>query len=246
MFNPTSSVQGPDRNLAGETQSVEATKSQGRANVVRVANTDDLTFTGFTELLLARLHEAEKTEGEMVFINLRPLAAGLKADVSDGWVRQAATYLHNQGLIHQVQGIGGAEGAVQAMLTPEGRLFVEREEGTGLIRRYHENPTNYVVVSGSGNQIVVGNQGDVSQTMTNVQQTHVLQLFDRLTAEIEADDVLDEDEKAELQSDVSIARLQIEKRKPNLGAAVAILKPLGQLATFGSTVAELLKALGHD
>ena len=205
--------------------------------------TTSMTFSQFIELLLARLYDLDREHGPRYF-NLTAVAQELKESVPSAWVFDSAKVLQRSGWAR----CAFTFGAVHAELTGEGRLFVEREEGrTGVIEDYHRNPSHYVVVSGSGNQVNVAGGGQtVTQTMTVEQErAPVFELLRELEQGINGDRSLGEREKHDMLADVEAIRQQLRKREPNMGALAAILQPLSQISSIAGGVASLIKLLNQ-
>ena len=127
----------------------------------------ELKFSRFVDLMMARLYELERDKpGE--YIPLQWINQQLAAPSPQSWVFDAGKVLESRGLARCIFTLGGC----QAQLTGEGRMFVEEEQGSGVIKEYHERPETFIVnVSGSGNQVSVGgNQSGINQTMTVEQE----------------------------------------------------------------------------
>lgn len=131
------------------------------------------------------------------------------------------------------------------MLTGEGRLFVEQEEGTGIIREYHQRPENYVIVSGTGNQVAIaGNQSAITQTMTiEKQREPAFNLLNDMKMTLTRDADLNEAERSDLLTDVRMIEQQLRKREPNRSALAALLEPMGQVASIAGDVVNLIRLL---
>src|SRR6266511_4090988 len=122
---------------------------------------EELNFTRFTDLVLARMYEAEKDAGPMAVLDVDHLMEDFAPAVSEEWSWQAVKYLDEEGL---VESFLTAQGPAHAALTPRGRIFVEREEGTGIIGEYRRSP-QLIVVTGDGTQVAVGHGQKVIQAV---------------------------------------------------------------------------------
>src|SRR5438128_1092729 len=124
-----------------------------------------MKFSEFVDLLLATLYSQEEQTpgtGGGQYVDLNALSRQFKQPVPFRWVFDAAKVLESRGLVRCVFTMRG----VLAQLTGEGRLYVEEEHGTGIIKKFHEIPQNFVVISGTGNQIVVGgDQTEIHQSI---------------------------------------------------------------------------------
>jgi hypothetical protein len=200
-----------------------------------------LKFGEFMDLLLARLYELEQREGgNFEYFDLDKIAGELKDPIPPQWVFDAAQVLEARNLANCAVTFEGAS----AHLTGQGRLYVEEERGTGIIKKFHESPQNYVVVTGNNNQVNVadGNQTEVSQTMA-VRQSQPLgfQLLEKIKAGLQSDDSLGEHEKQDYLTDLALIESQLKKREPNRRALASLLAPLSEVASVASFVVELIR-----
>ena len=122
---------------------------------------NQISFSQLIDLLLARLYDVDQKQGPGKYYFLNALAEGFKEKVPFQLIFDAAKVMEARGLIRAIY----MQGAVQATLTGEGRLFVEEEQGTGAIREYRKDPSHFVIVTGNGNQVNVGSP-QATQTMT--------------------------------------------------------------------------------
>jgi len=120
---------------------------------------EELTFTKFTELLLARIHEEERREGSIKHFDASKLMADIAPLVDEQWPLEAVKYLEAEGLVDGILSFGAAG----VRLTPHGRVFVERGGDTGLIPHYLQQD-QIVLVVGDGNQVAVGHGQTVRQS----------------------------------------------------------------------------------
>lgn len=198
-----------------------------------------LDFTEFMEFVLARVYELDETVGSGGFHDVNEIAAELAEPVPENWPSEVVESLKDRGLIAGYRAFGGEAGAT---LTGEGRLFVERaaREKESVVWEYRERPSNIVIVSGSGHQVAVGNEGDVSQTSINADvREEVRTLLGQIEEALLEDESLDEDERADALADVRAAQGQFEKREPNRQAVLALLGPLSKLASVGAFVIKI-------
>jgi hypothetical protein len=116
-----------------------------------------LTFTAFVDFVLARLYELD--DGE--FHDVKAIAAELRYPVAESWPYDAVNVLESRGLVVEAMGFGKPD----ATISGAGRLFVEEQErvSASVIQEYRARPSSFVVVAGTGNQVVVGSDG-VRQT----------------------------------------------------------------------------------
>jgi hypothetical protein len=123
--------------------------------------TDEVSsFTKFCEYILARLYEFDQVNGAE-YADLNEFAGELAEPPPTAWPYQAMEELKRQGLADGFATLGNPPN-VEAMITGAGRLEVEERERdrSSVTHAYRENPSIFVSVAGSGNQVTVGNQGD--------------------------------------------------------------------------------------
>jgi hypothetical protein len=202
-----------------------------------------MKFGEFVDLVLARLHDREQNaDGNFQYFDLYAIAKELRDPVPAQWVWDAGKVLVARTLARCVFSTGG----VSAQLTGEGRLFVEEEKGTGIIRKFHEAPQSFIVVTGSGNQVNVagGNQTGLSQTMTIEQERPLaFEVLHQIKEHLERDSTLGEREKQDFLTDLAMIEGQLKKREPNRPALAALLAPLSDVASVAGLVVDLIKFL---
>lgn len=196
-----------------------------------------LTFTTFTDLVLVRVHDEERKEGTNQFFDVHELVSDVPG-VQPGWAQQAVELLGQQGLVHPVVAFGDT---AQAALTPKGRMYVENEDGTGLIARYHSR--QLVVVAGDGNQVVVAGRDQTGPvSYGGFSKEEVEELLDQAEASIASPSVSARD-RQDAQADIETVRAQLKKEKPNraiMSAAVETLRDITGLAEIGEKLAHLI------
>jgi hypothetical protein len=199
-----------------------------------------LKFSEFIDLVLARLYGLEQDAGPGVLFDVNAIRRELAADVPSQWVFDAGKVLESRGLAQVAFTFGGG---CHARLTGEGRLFVEEERGTGIIRQYRTSPADFVSVSGTGNQVTVGRDtGRVSQTMAMEREREPAFLVLRhLKEALGRDATLTEAERTDLLTDVEMIEQQLRKREPNRPALAALLEPLSRVTSIAGLVADLVR-----
>ena len=205
-----------------------------------VASDQTLKFSEFVNLVLAQLYEWDRQKSG-AFFNLNAVSKGLRQQVPQQWVFDAAKVLQARGLVQAIFAFGGF---CQASLTGEGRLYVEEEQG--FVKQIHESPQHYFLnVSGSNNQVVVGsNPQDVQQHMTVEESRRpAFSVLDEIEETLNKDSTLEPASKADLLADLDAVRKQLRKREPNRPALAALLQPMAQVATIAGHVATLIKLL---
>jgi hypothetical protein len=203
-----------------------------------------LRFSEFVDLVLARLYELEQAHGPGRFFDLNAIASELREPVPRMWAFDAGKVLESRGLAQCIFALGGN---CLAMLSGEGRLYVEGDQGTGIIKQYHEAPQNFVhiEIAGTNNQVsVAGDRSTVTQVSTVEQQRKpAFDLLVEIEGGIVQDSSLAPQEKQDFLTDVQMVRSQLKKREPNRAALAALLEPLSQIASIAGLVANLIKLL---
>lgn len=200
----------------------------------------NLKFGEFIDLLMARLLELEREERPGALVDLNELARGLKVKVPEQWVFDAGKVLESRGWAQVLFTMGGG---CHARLTGEGRLYVEEERGTGIIRRYHEAPAQFISVLGTGNQIIVeSTTGAVSQAVAIEQErAPAFHVLSQLKDALERDQTLVDSQREDLLADVQMIEQQLRKREPNRTVLAALLEPLSRVASGAGLVADLVR-----
>jgi hypothetical protein len=194
-----------------------------------------LTFTAYTELVLARLYEAHLREPARQYFNVDELMSDLAGSVPDGWAWDAAQYLVDHDLGHDFISSGTPDTA----LTPTGRVFVESEQGTGIIGEY-QRAGQVIVVTGDGNQVAVGHGQQVVQIVQgDLSKEEAIELLGQAEARLAEDQTLSDDERADALADVHAIRTQLEKNAPNREALKALVTGLAGVASIADIVAKL-------
>jgi hypothetical protein len=229
----------PSEGASGGSQTALAPIRISTSTLDDISNSG-LSFTEFVELMLARLVEADRQQPG-AYVDLVPLAEELKQETPQAWIFDARTALEQRGLVRALKVLGRT---APAMLTGEGRLYVEQGGETGIINEYTHHRSNFVIVTGSNNQIAVGVEGDVHQTsVTAGVPREAFDLLDRIEELISSDQSLVDEDRNEALDDVRAARGQLEKKEPNKRAAIALLDPLAKIATVGGFIAKILSLL---
>ena len=201
-----------------------------------------LKFGQFIDLLIARVLDREQEAPSGALIDLNEVAREIKVAVPDQWIFDAGKVLESRGWAQVVFTMGGG---CHARLTGEGRLHVEEEHGTGIIREYHEAPAQFISVSGTANQVIVGSgTGAVSHTVTIEQErAPAFRLLRWLKDGLQRDPTLTDSEREDLLSDIQMIEQQLRKREPNRAVLAALLEPLSHVASIAGFVADLVRLL---
>jgi hypothetical protein len=202
---------------------------------------DKLTFTAYTDLLLARLYEAEQRNSSVQPFDAYELMADItEQGVPREWAWEAAKWIADHGLGHDFLTMGSAD----TRLTAEGRMYVEAERGTGVISQYHEAP-QFVLVYGDSNQVSVGHGQTVTQTISgDFSKEEVSELLDQAEAALEADTALTDTDRDDALADVASMRAQIAKAAPNRQVLTALATGLGSVASLVDIADKLHHVLG--
>jgi len=197
---------------------------------------EKLTFTAYTDLVVARLYEIEQN-GERPLANVVELMADLDGVVPDEWPWEAAMHLVKTGLAHDFLSMGSPE----VQLNANGRL--RAEGGAGIIGDYQRS-SQVVLVYGDANQVAVGHGQTVTQTMSgDFSKEEVSELLDQAEAVLEADTTLTDTEREDALADVTSMRAQIAKAAPNRQALTALATGLASVASLADIADKLLHLL---
>lgn len=196
-------------------------------------------FTEFIDLLLVALYDADQSDDGTGFQNLEALAATIKGDVPPDWVFDAAKVLQTRALADCIFTLGGTE----AKITGQGRLYVE--SGQGFTKKAQESHATYynVTVSGSGNQVVTGQDvAGVSQTITQP-VSPALRLLDEMAEKIQNDNTLAGPTKLEATTYTNLLRFEVTKSEPNRTLIATLLESLSKIASIAGNVASFIRLL---
>jgi hypothetical protein len=179
-----------------------------------------LNFSEFVDLILATLYGLEKEHGDH-FFDVVEINRRLKEPAAQHWVFDAGKILESRGLARCIFELGGV---CRAQLTGEGRLFVEeRAKQDGIIKEYRQEPQNFVIVSGSGNQVVVGAAGNAHQEMTiEKERQPAFTLVEEIQSRLEKDRSISRPDLKDLLDDPETIRRQLKKREANRPALAAL------------------------
>lgn len=200
-----------------------------------------LTFSQFIDLILVRLYEYENNQPGG-FLNLGKIVNELKFEVPYNWVFDAGKILEGRGLAHVLFALGGT---AMARISGEGRLYVEDEQGTGIIKDYNKDKGTFVYVSGKNNQVNVGNvNSDINQKITiKEERKPVFDLLDKIEEKLRSEDLVTKDELNDLLTDLASLRTQLEKKEPNKNVIAALLEPLSNITSIAGHVSDLINYL---
>jgi hypothetical protein len=207
-----------------------------------MVNDTRLKFSEFIDLLLAELYELEQQQGAGKFFFLNDIARRLKNPPPEHWVFDAGKVLESRGLAQCIFTMGGY---CQAMLSGEGRLFVEREDGTGIIRKFHREPRNYIVITGNSNQVAVDVRDSTISQLSEIERSRqpAFNILKEIRNSLENDPALTSEAKSDAMTDISSVEQQLKKQHPNLAALAGLLEPLSQITSIAGYVANLIKLL---
>lgn len=196
-------------------------------------------FTDFVDLLLVALYEADQSDTGGDYQDLDALASTIKGEVPPDWVFDAAKVLHTRGLADVIFTFGGTEGKISG----QGRLYVEA--GMGFTKEAQASHNNfYVTVSGSGNQVVTGQDASgVSQTTSQQESSPALRLLKEMEAKINSDAVLPGHTKLEATTYIKLLRFEVAKAEPNRTLIATLLESLSKIASIAGNVASFIRLL---
>lgn len=179
--------------------------------------------------------------GTHQFADVGQLAGELREPVDPHWPQQAADALVQDGLAEDAR-LDQVSGAA---ITGRGRLYVgEREHKTTILEDYRSHPANFVIVSGSGNQVAVGNSGNVSQVSLSPESRDQAVAIIGHTRDAVAQDVsIDEATRVDALTDIDAIEGQLHRDTVNRAVITALLSNLGSIASvaqFGVQLGQLL------
>lgn len=201
---------------------------------------DRLKFSQFVDIVLARLYELE-LEGRTGYQEINAIVAELSQKVPPNWIWDAAKVLESRGLANVEFFVGGV---CIAELSGEGRLFVE-EDGSQTIKEYKSDPAQFVIVTGTGNQVVVGgHNASATQTRTVAEERKpAFDLLEKIEGGLHSDQSMSPEALKDLKSDLEGVKGQLSKRTPNRDVLASLLSGLSQVRSIAGYVAELVKLL---
>ena len=203
-----------------------------------------MTFTEFVDFVLVRLYELDREHGSnWVGFDVDEIAAELREPVPRGWVADAIEVLRHRGLA----GAGQTDQVMGASISGEGRLYVEgRQHQTEVIEEYRREPTNFVFVSGTSNQVAVGVHGEVIQvSVPAATREQALALVGELRERLQTDDILDPTVRSEALDDVDAIEGQFQRKRINKTAVTALLGEVAQVATVTEVAVKLSELVRH-
>ncbi len=134
-------------------------------------------------------------------------------------------------------------GATHAKISGQGRLYVESDQGfTKKAQESHETYYN-VTVSGSGNQVVTGQDvSGVSQTITQP-VSPALRLLNEMVEKIQGDNTLSQATKDEAKQYTDLLRFEVKKPEPNRTLIATLLESLSKISSIAGSVASFIRLL---
>ena len=197
----------------------------------------EYNFTGFIDLLLVALYDADQADSSVEFQDLGALAATIKGDVPRRWVFDAAKVLETRELANcKFNSMG-----TYAIITGQGRLYVE--EGKGITKQAHESHETYynVTITGSGNQVVTGQKpSNISQTITRP-ESPAKRLLNEMIEKIDNDDSLAVPVKLEAHTYTKLLLFEVEKPEPNRTLIATLLESLSKVTSIAGHVASFIR-----
>lgn len=206
-----------------------------------------MTTTELAELFLVFLYKKAEEEGYDKIHSFNDFARELGID-DLGKIRNAATVLKDRGLIQNV--IYAVGGNIAAAISGEGSLFVERGGDTGVIKRFKENPENYII---NINQSTVfhGNvaQSTVTTHSRDVSQSIIINkdiegIISQIIGALQKDDSINSNERDDLLRDIEVLKIQLSKNKKDKGHIDSLLSKLSEIASISSLIIQLKDVIG--
>lgn len=200
-----------------------------------------MTVSELAELFLMYLYDAAENEGHLKMFSLNDFAKQL--GVSDiGKIINAAKILERRGLIKNVSyQIGGN---VDASVSGEGCLLVERGGQTGIITKYRNNPDAYTV-NINQSTVIHGNvsSSNIAAHSSNVTQkvlsNDIQHIITQIINTLNKDASLSPADREDLLHDVETLKGQLSKNKKDRTLIERVLSNLSGVASIGSFVTNL-------
>ena len=195
-----------------------------------------MNFSETIELLLARIYEFDK-KNPGTQVNVGKIAESL--GITNAMIiRDAVLTLERQGLVKSYLGVGSQ---AICFMTGEGRLFVEQGGNTNIIKKYQENPQQYIHVSNSSNVqiIAAGNATNLQQTQNNSSSQELINKLNLIKKALEEDLGLDKLGKNDAICDVDTLKSQLSRQKPDKSIINPILSRLANIATIATAIQQL-------
>lgn len=201
--------------------------------------------TELAEFLLVKLYElANERDFSQMWV-LGSIAAEFGADADIERLRGIATFLNDRGLIRRI--VNGRQ--INACITPEGAMFVERGGDTGILAQYRTNPERFTlnldqstrIYGGVHNSNVASHSSYSRLAMTA--STDALELLASLREAIEHDRSLSPERMAEACADIELVRAELGRSSPREQVLRSALGTLGDISSITSLAGQLAAAI---
>jgi hypothetical protein len=199
------------------------------------------SFSRFLDLLLARLYEMESIHGTGIYFSLNNIAEEIKEPSPWEWIFDAAKVLESRGMIQCIHTPGGI---FEAILTGEGRLFVEERKGSGIIEKYFSSPDLFIKQKKNGKKTQTAMQGTAEFPQTlSIKDSPMFKLLKDIEDSVKKEESLGEKDKKDILVDIKTIKTQMEKREPNYHVLSAIIHSLGNYHFMAGKIAFLVRLL---
>jgi len=200
-----------------------------------------MTNTELAELLLTTVFDTAEKEGHDTLVPLVEVAQkfGIKDDMK---VHNLAKFLESRDLIRPLYTNVGP----LARITGEGAIFIERGGDTGIIRKYRNEPSSFIVNVDSSTNIY----GDVSNSAVAANSPGATQtvsigcdvkgILAQIVKALCSDASLSPAQLTDALQDIQTLKLQLAKTARNRSLIESILGNLANISSIGSFVAQLL------
>jgi len=195
-------------------------------------------FSELVDLILVRLYDLERNARPGGLFDVNAIVRTLKDKFPEQWVFDAGKVLESRGWGQVLFTFGGG---FHARLTGEGRLYVEEERGTGIIKQYRMHPEYFVIETPETNKAAAA--GTTGATAIEQERAPALQIVAQLREMLRVESTLSAAERDDLLSDVEMVEQQLKKREPNRAALAALLEPLARVTSIAGLVSELVRLL---
>jgi hypothetical protein len=195
-----------------------------------------VNFSEITELLLAGIYESDK-KNPGAQLDAGALAKTL--DVNDDTVIKDAVWaLDERGLVAAVF----AAGSPQCAITAEGRAFVETGGSTAIIRKFQENPAQYIkaVAPPPPPPAAAGAPAAPAQPGKPLNRQAVEEKLAIMRRIVQRDLELDEPQKIDAICDLDTLKAHFGRQKPERFLVEPLLARLGNIGSLAAAVREFL------
>jgi hypothetical protein len=193
-------------------------------------------FSGFIDLLLARLYDIERQQEQGKFWSLNSIASQMKEKIPTIWVLDAARIMESRGLVTAIYTFGGN---VRAELSGDGRMYVEENRGTGVIAEYKKHPSRFFAAKPQTGRS--GSARPLERKATLAEERKPLfDVIGKMKHGLRQDKSLSAESRSDALRDLATIEEQLKKREPNRSAIAALLEPLSRIGSIADHIANVI------